>query len=123
MLILTSVRQSFAHDAVVDLCAGADERALGGAVTEALCGALDHEPPCPVAPHHTSLTGRGARRRVRVLFATEDEAVVRRTIEAALGSGEFVGPDGLTHQWVLRSSAPAEVADTERGHAARLVET
>jgi hypothetical protein len=116
------VRQAFAHDAVVDLKADADERALGGAVTVALCGSLDHEPPCPVAPHHTSLTGRGARRRVRVLFATEDEAVVRRTIEAALGSGTFVGPDGATHRWVLRSSASAEVADTERAHAARLLE-
>jgi hypothetical protein len=117
-----TVRQAFAHDAVVDLTEDADDRALGGAVTVALCGSLDHEPPCPVAPHHTSLTGRGARRRVRVLFATEDEPVVRRTIEAALGSGTFVGPDGTTHRWVLRSSASAEVADTERAHAARLLE-
>jgi hypothetical protein len=117
-----SVRQAFAHDAVVDLSAGSDERALGGAVTVALCGALDHEPPCPVAPHHTSLSGRGSRRRVRVLFATEDEAVVRRTIDSALGSGEFVGPDGTRHRWVLRSSRSAEVADAERAHAAQLVE-
>jgi hypothetical protein len=120
--ILRSVRQAYAHLAVLDLSDGADERAIGGAVTVALCGALDHEPPCPVAPHHTSLKGRGARRRVRVLFATEDEPVVRRTIEAALGCGEFVGPDGATHRWVLLSSMPGDVADAERGHAARLVE-
>jgi hypothetical protein len=117
------VRKTFAHDAVVTLLAGADERALGGAVTVALCGSIDHEPPCPVAPHHTSLTGRGARRRVRVLFATEDEAVVRRTIDSALGCGEFVGPDGVTHHWVLQSSASGRVAESERGHAAALVES
>jgi hypothetical protein len=116
------VRQAFAHDAVIDLARGADDRAVGGAVTVALCGELDHEAPCPVAPHHTSVQGRGRRRQVRVLFATEHEDVVRRTIEAVLASGEFLGPDGLVHRWKLRSSAVAPVADTERGHAARLVE-
>jgi hypothetical protein len=117
------VREAFAHDAVLDLADGTDERAVGGAVTVALCGALDHEPPCPVAPHHTFLSGRGHRRRVRVLFATEDEPVVRRTIEAALGCGEFVGPDGSVNRWVLRSSSPGDVADTERAHAAQLIES
>lgn len=117
------MRQAFAHDAVLELADGADERAPGGAVTVALCGALDHEPPCPVAPHHTSVTGHGSRRHVRVLFATDDEPVVRRTIHAALGSGEFVGPDGVLNRWVLHSSAPGTVSDAERGHAARLIES
>jgi hypothetical protein len=117
------MREAFAHDAVLELIDDADERAPGGAVTMALCGELDHEPPCPVAPHHTSVTGHGARRRVRVLFATDDEPVVRRTIDAALGSGEFVGPDGVMHLWVLHSSSPGTVADDERGHAARLIES
>jgi hypothetical protein len=117
------MRQAFAHDAVLVLTDGADERAPGGAVTVALCGALDHEPPCPVAPHHTSLTGRGARRKVRVLFATDDEPVIRRTIDAALGRGEFVGPDGVMNRWVLHSSSPGTVTDAERGHAARLIES
>jgi hypothetical protein len=116
------VRQAFAHDAVLELTDHADERAPGGAVTVALCGALDHEPPCPVAPHHISFTGRGMRRRVRVLFATEDEPVVRRTIDAALGCEEFVGPDGVVSRWVLHSSSPGTVSDAERGHAARLIE-
>ena len=116
------MRQAFAHNAVLELTEGADERAPGGAVTVALCGALDHEPPCPVAPHHTSVIGHGTRRRLRVLFATDDEPVVRRTIDAALGSGEFTGPDGVLHRWVLRSSSPGTVADAERGHAARLIE-
>jgi len=116
------VRQAYAHDAVVDPADGADERSVGGAVTVALSRSVDHEPPCPVAPHHTSLTGRGRRRRVRVLFATDDEPVVRREVEAALGHGEFRGPDGVAHRWVLRSSAPGEVVDAERAHAAQLVE-
>jgi hypothetical protein len=115
------VKQAFAHAAVVELSPGADERALGGVVTEALCGALDHEPPCPVAPHHTSVAGRGTRRRVRVLFATDDEAVVRRTIDAALGTGSFEGPDGRTHHWTLRSSSRDEISDSEAAHAAQLV--
>jgi len=117
------MRQAFVHDAVLELLEGADERAPGGAVTVALCGALDHEPPCPVAPHHTSVSGRGARRRVRVLFATDDEPVIRRTIDLALGCGEFEGPDGVVSRWVMRSSAPGEVSDDERGYAARLLET
>jgi hypothetical protein len=117
------MREAFAHDAVLELTEGADERAPGGAVTMALCGALDHEPPCPVAPHHTSLSGRGLKRRVRVLFATDDEPVVRRTIHAALGTGEFVGPDGVVHRWVLHSSKPGTVSDDERAHAARLLES
>jgi hypothetical protein len=117
------VRQAYAHDAVVDLTPDADERALGGAVTEALCGAVDHEPPCPVAPHHTSVSGRGTRRRVRVLFATDDEPVVRRTIDAALGAGEYRGPDGRRHRWTLRSSTVDAVAVHEAAHAASLLES
>jgi hypothetical protein len=117
------MREAFAHDAVLELTDGADDRAPGGAVTMALCGALDHEPPCPVAPHHTSISGRGQRRKVRVLFATDDEPVVRRTIHAALGASEFTGPDGTVNRWVLRSSAPATVTDAERAYAAQLIES
>jgi hypothetical protein len=117
------MREAFVHDAVLVLTEGADERGPGGAVTMALCGALDHEPPCPVAPHHTSISGHGQRRKVRVLFATDDEPVVRRTIHAALGTGEFTGPDGSVSRWVLRSSTPGAVTDAERGYAARLIES
>jgi hypothetical protein len=117
------MRDAFAHDAVLELADGADDRAPGGAVTMALCGTLDHEPPCPVAPHHTTIAGDGRRRRVRVLFATDDEPVVRRTIHAALGVGEFTGPDGSVSRWVLCSSAPGAVTDEERAYAARLIES
>jgi hypothetical protein len=37
---------------VLALPPGADERAPGAAVTVAPCGHWEHEPPCPLAPHH-----------------------------------------------------------------------
>ena len=49
------MRQAFAHDAVVVLDAGGDDRAPGGAITVELCGHWDHEPPCPLAAHHTGV--------------------------------------------------------------------
>src|SRR5580704_15625066 len=48
-----TVRQAYVHDAVVTMEAGGDERAPGAAITVALCGHWEHEPPCPVAPHNT----------------------------------------------------------------------
>jgi hypothetical protein len=46
-----TARQAFAHAAVVELIG--DDRAPGGAITVALCGSWSHDPPCPLAPHHT----------------------------------------------------------------------
>ena len=46
--------ESSTHRARVRLAEGADRAAPGGAVTPALCGAWDHEPPCPIAQHHTT---------------------------------------------------------------------
>jgi hypothetical protein len=40
------MRQTSAHQAVVEMDPQGDERALGGAITVELCGSLDHEPPC-----------------------------------------------------------------------------
>ena len=37
------MRDTFAHDAVLALAPGADERAPGAAITVALCGHWDHE--------------------------------------------------------------------------------
>jgi hypothetical protein len=39
-------RAAYAHDAFVILDPGEDTRAPGGAITVALCGHWDHEPPC-----------------------------------------------------------------------------
>ena len=101
----------------------ADDRAPGGAVTTELCGSIDPEPPCPLAPHHTPVERRGDALAVRVLFACEsdDEARVRSRIDDALGRGAYVGPDGLTTHWRLVASHVGEVRDDEVELAARLV--
>jgi hypothetical protein len=68
-------RAAYAHDAVVTLAPGGDESAPGGSITVALCGHWDHEPPCALAPHHTDAqTIADDTVRLRVLFATDDEA-------------------------------------------------
>ena len=116
------MRQAFAHDAVVRLDAG-DLRAIGAAVTAALCGACDHAPPCPLAPHYTSAADTGDEARIRVLFACEPsaESGVRDTIVAALRAGELDGPDGVRTRWTLGAASPSVVRDDETAHAARLI--
>jgi hypothetical protein len=107
------MRQAYAHDAVLVMPPDADTRAPGGAVTAALCGHWEHEPPCPLAPHHTAVTADDDRLRLRILFATEPDRVdeVRERIDAALAAGD----------WRLVSSGCARIADTERDHARRLL--
>jgi hypothetical protein len=115
-------RRVYAHDAVVDLPPGADLSGPGGAVTLALCGAFDHPPPCPLAPHHTRADRRADAVAVRVLFAADPaaEAQVRARIDAALEGGSCTGPDGVETTWTLRSSAAGAVSDEEREHGERL---
>jgi hypothetical protein len=115
------MRQAYAHDAVLDLAGDADERAPGGAVTMALCGSLDHPPPCPHAPHQTSVTRDGDHLRARIVFATDDEAATRRTIEEALAAGEFTGPEGGATRWTLVSSGTTTLTDEEQPLGERLV--
>jgi hypothetical protein len=50
----------FVHEAAIDVADGADPRAPGGAITVALCGHWEHEPPCRW-PHHTDITPDGDR--------------------------------------------------------------
>jgi hypothetical protein len=109
------MRQAYAHDAVLVMPPDADTRAPGGAVTTALCGHWEHEPPCPLAPHHTAVTADGDRLRLRILFATEPDRVdeVRHRIDAALSAGD----------WELVSSGCGRIAETERGHARRLLKS
>jgi hypothetical protein len=116
------MREPFAHDAELAWEAG-DRRAPGGAVTEELCGSLDHAPPCPLAAHHTSVVRRDGMLEVRVLFACEpaDEPAVRERIDEALGRGSHVSPDGVTSHWLLVSSSAGVVREDEAEHAARLV--
>ena len=116
------MRQAYAHNAVLTMAPDGDSRAPGGAITVALCGRIDHDPPCPVAPHHTAVERDGDAVRLRILFATEPERVevVRSGIDGALRAGTFDGPDGGTTRWHLLESAPAPVSPAEHDHAERL---
>jgi hypothetical protein len=117
-------RTPFAHVAVVTMPAG-DLGAPGAAITVALCGHWEHEPPCPLAPHHTAAERAGDEVRLRTLFVVEParEAEVRRRIGAALGAGSLVGPHGREARWDLRSSRAASVRPDETDHARRLADS
>ncbi|MGY1619695.1 hypothetical protein ACI797_23385 [Geodermatophilus sp. SYSU D00691] len=115
-------RRPFAHDAVLAMAPGEDERAPGGAITVALCGSWEHEPPCPLAPHHTRADRSGEEVALRILFAAEpdDEQRVRAGIADALARGTGGTPDGAVVRWRLVSSSASEVRPAEREHADRL---
>ena len=114
------MRRSFAHEAVLVMPADADIRAPGAAVTVALCGQPDHSPPCPLAAHHTRADRVGDEVRLRILFATEDEELVRRRIERTLSAGRFAGPDGVVTEWRFITGGRSEVTAEEAAHAERL---
>jgi hypothetical protein len=115
-------RAAFAHDAVVHMDGAADVGAPGAAITVALCGHWEHEPPCPLAPHHTGAERCGDDVRLRILFSTDpaQEREVRSRIAAALATGTVVGPDGRTSSWTLLEEQAGVVAPREAAHAARL---
>lgn len=112
------MRQTYVHTAVLDVDA-VHERAPGGAVTAALCGHWEHEPPCPLAPHHTATTRQDDGLHLRIVFATEPEraAEARQQIVTALTAGhlDLVDPPA---SWVLLSDAIAEPTDADRSLAA-----
>jgi hypothetical protein len=114
----------FAQDAMLAMEPGADRRAPGAAVTTALCGHWKHEPPCPLAPHHTHAERSGEHVVLRILFAAEPEQApdIRLRIESALASGRFRGPDGVVTRWTLVGSGPGSVRADEVAHARRLVD-
>ncbi len=115
-------RQAFAHDAVLALDPGGDENAPGGAITVALCGSWSHEPPCPLAPHHTRAHRTGGELTLRLLFAAApaDEARVRRLVHDVLSRGWGDSPDGGRTTWELVEDGPSPVAFEEEAHAERL---
>jgi hypothetical protein len=116
------MRQAYAHEAVVAMEPDADEGAPGAAVTVALCGHWDHEPPCPLSPHHVRADRVDEELHVRVLFAAEPEmeSEVRRRIEQALG-GQWQYPDGFTTSWQLQACRPSDVSSAETDHAQLLI--
>jgi hypothetical protein len=119
------VRETYAHEARLELDPDGDERAPGAAVTVALCGHWDHEPPCPV-PHHSDVVARdGDRLTVRVLFACQpgDTDVVRTAVAAALGTGELPVPapgGGTRTRWRVLDHEPTGLTEGELPLAARL---
>lgn len=119
------MRDAFAHVAVLDMDSDADTRAPGAAITVALCGHWEHEPPCPVAPHHNHTEWVDGGVRVRTLFVAEPhrEAEVRRRIEAALAGGQLRGANDVTTRWRLLSSEPSAVSARETAHAQRLTQS
>ncbi len=121
--MMAAMRDAYAHEALLTMDRTADTRAPGAAVTVALCGHWEHEPPCPLAPHRTDV-GRvdDDGLAVRILFAAEPgaEGEVRRRIDAALAGGHLTGPDGADTTWRLRSSRVSAVRDDETAQAGRL---
>ena len=107
----------------MELDHGGDDGAPGAAITVALCGSWSHEPPCPLAPHHTRAHRSGTEVTLRLLFAARpsDEARVRALIDATLDRGWGDGPDGERTAWDLVWAAPSEVLPEEEEHARRLV--
>ena len=116
------VRHVFAHQSILLMDRDADLRVPGGAITVALCGGWDHEPPCPLAAHHTRSQWLDDQVCVRTLFATDtdNEQGVRQHINDALAAGQFQGPDGSLTRWRLLASERSEVRSGEREHGARL---
>ncbi len=106
------MREAYAHEVELFWVGSEDERAPGGAITEELCGALEHEPPCPVAAHYTSAVRRSMALEVRVLFACgpDDETSVRERIDTA-----------LAREWQVLATRTGTVRDDESAHPARLV--
>jgi len=98
----------YVHEAAIDLADGADPRAPGGAITVALCGHWDHEPPCRW-PHHTDITPDGGGHVVRTVFTVspDEEPAVRQRIVDALESGQQSGPDGRVSRWTVRDAPEA----------------
>jgi hypothetical protein len=113
---------AFAHDVVLRMAPHADIRAPGGAITVALCGDWDHQPPCPIARHHTRAVRVDDDVHLRILFATEPERelLVRQRMNRALESGQLRGPDGRFSAWQVLSSTPSIITPDERDHARRL---
>ncbi len=119
------MKQLYVQDALVRMDPMDDADAVGAAVTVALCGDWQHEPPCPLAPHHTRTHREERTVQVRILFATEPplQAKVRRRIDRALSEGTATTPAGDTVSWQLLTSEVGVVRENEREHGQRLMQS
>lgn len=89
----------FTHWATVEVVNG-DTRAIGAAVTVALCGHWDHAGSCRW-PHLTTLEAVGPMFAVTVAYtcADEERSHVESLIADAIASGTLRGPDGKFTNW------------------------
>ena len=117
------MRQVYAHNASVRMRSAEGADAIGAAITVALCGDWQHEPPCPLAPHHTQTERSGDQAQVRTIFATEPslEREVRQRIDQALATGSQETPTGEIISWQLLTSAAGIVQENERDQGNRLI--
>lgn len=101
--------RAYVHEADVILADDIDPRAVGAAVTVALCGHWEHDGPCRW-PHHNHIDGRS----FRTIFVApaDEELAVRRLIQGALHGS----PD-----WRIDQDRPRDVAPSEEEIAARLL--
>jgi len=128
---MTPARSAYLHLATVtmepagDGMTAPDIAALGAAVTRELCGSWDHQPPCPLAPHHTRPERDGDTVTLRIIFAAEpaNETLVRRRIDNALRQECLTGPDGRTTRWAFLGGGPGELDPSESEHAGRLTDS
>ena len=107
-------RHAYVHEAEIDLLADIDPRAVGAAVTVALCGHWEHEGPC-LWPHNNHIDDSPLQKRVfRTLFVCEpaDEPVVREKIRAAL----------LAPEWHVCADRARAVAASEQELADNLLQ-
>ena len=92
-------RQVLSADCVLE--PGGDVRALGGAVTVALCGHWEHDGACRWP--HLTVTEPGddgvVRVRTTVTVGAAEEEEVRRRFREALEAGTLTGPDGAVSRW------------------------
>jgi len=119
------MRQGFVQEALLTMDPEADTGAPGAAVTRELCGHWEHEPPCPLSPHHSSVERIANEVRVRVLFAVEPEleSEIRQRIDRALSIGHLTGPEGGSARWHLVNSTRSTVLPAETEHVQRLTQS
>ena len=101
---------AWVHEADIELLEDTDPRAVGAAVTVALCGHWEHEGPCRWPQYNDFV----AADRFRTLFVCDEdeEPEVRTRIRGALG--------GAT-EWRVMAERSRPVAEAERSLAEHLV--
>jgi hypothetical protein len=100
---------AYVHEAELQLGEDTDAAAVGAAVTVALCGHWEHEPPCRW-PHNNAVDGSGMFRTLFIAPEDEEEHV-RELITAALADGQ---------SWQIVRVGPRDLAPSERDLAERL---